>query len=138
MENIKNRESISAYSKQYNKRNRKKLNENYKNRLKNDPQFRIAHNTRVRINKALKNNYKSVKTEELLGLTFDEYKIYLGNQFDEHMNWGNYGSYWDIDHIRPCITFDLTDINEFKICFHHLNTQPLSKKENQTKNKYTY
>ena len=30
LENIKNRESISAYSKQYNKRNRKKLNENYK------------------------------------------------------------------------------------------------------------
>ena len=138
LENKVNKDQISNYNKDYYSKNKEVFQTNYKNYLKTNPQFKIAHNTRVRINKALKNNSKSISTEELLGLTFNEYKIYLEDRFNEYMNWDNYGSYWDIDHIRPCATFDLTNEDEFKICFHHSNTQPLSKKENQTKNKYTY
>ena len=136
--NRENKDQISNYNKNYYNKNKDVFQSNYKNYLKNNPQFKIAHNTRVRINKALKNNYKSIKTEELLGITFGEYKIYLEDKFDSNMSWENYGAYWDIDHIRPCITFDLTNEDDFKTCFHYSNTQPLSKKENQTKNKYTY
>ena len=52
------------------------------------------------------------------------------------MSWDNYGSYWDIDHIIPCASFNLDNLEEQKKCFIFTNTRPLSKIENQRKNKY--
>ena len=134
--NKENRDSISKYNKDYYSNNKEVFQKNYKKYLKTNPQFKITHNTRVRINCALKNNFKSSTTELLLGCSLPFYKTYLENKFDNNMSWDNYGSYWDIDHIIPCINFDLSDELEQRKCFHYLNTQPLSKLENQRKNKY--
>ena len=49
------------------------------------------------------------------------------------MNWSNHGSYWEIDHIIPCDSFDLTDIEQQKQCFHYTNLQPLTVSENRSK-----
>jgi len=49
------------------------------------------------------------------------------------MSWGNYGIYWEIDHKKPCASFDLTKLEEQQKCFHYTNTQPLSIIENQKK-----
>ena len=40
------------------------------------------------------------------------------------MSWDNYGD-WHVDHIRPCASFDLTNEDEQRICFHYKNLQPL-------------
>lgn len=40
------------------------------------------------------------------------------------MSWDNFGE-WYIDHIKPCCSFDLTDIEQQKKCFHYTNLQPL-------------
>lgn len=135
-QNKENRESIKEYNKKYYTENRKIFQENYKKYLKNNPEFKIIHNTRVRINCALKNNFKSSSTENLLGCNLSDYKKYLENQSTPEMSWDNYGSYWDIDHIKPCSSFNLSILEEQKICFHFTNTRPLSKLENQRKNKY--
>jgi hypothetical protein len=136
VENEKNKEYIQEYNKQYMIKNRKHINLSYKNRLHNDPTFKISHNTRVRINKALKNNYKFSSTAKLLGCTLDFYKEYLEKQFKHDMTWDNYGSLWEIDHIKPCFSFNLILEEEQKLCFHYLNTQPLYKIDNQRKNKH--
>ena len=53
------------------------------------------------------------------------------------MNWTNYGSYWEIDHIKACSLFDLTNDNDRRLMNHFFNLQPLEKYENITKsNKY--
>ena len=41
------------------------------------------------------------------------------------MTWENHGKIWEIDHILPCASFDLTILEEQKKCFHYTNMQPL-------------
>lgn len=60
-------------------------------------------------------------------------KIYLSMQFDEGMSWDNYGTAWEIDHIRPLNAFDLSDPGQFRLCFSWRNLQPLSPEANATK-----
>lgn len=67
---------------------------------------------------------KKGKTMELTGCSKYELLEHLGSQFTESMTWENYGQ-WHIDHIRPCASFDLTDLEQQKICFHWTNLQPL-------------
>lgn len=134
--NSENKDIVKEYNKKYYEENKEIFQNNYKKYLNTNPQFKIIHNTRVRINKALKHNYKSSSSIELLGCNLDFYKQYLENQFKEDMSWENYGTLWDIDHIKPCASFDLSLEEEQKKCFYYSNTQPLYKIDNQRKNKY--
>ena len=43
------------------------------------------------------------------------------------MSWDNHGDIWEIDHILPCSSFDLTKLEEQQKCFHFSNHQPLFK-----------
>ena len=43
------------------------------------------------------------------------------------MTWENHGIIWEIDHIKPCVSFDLSLEEEQKKCFHYINLQPLFK-----------
>jgi hypothetical protein len=62
---------------------------------------------------------------ELLGCTIDFLKEYLEARFLPTMTWENYGTLWHIDHIIPCASFDLRDLEQQKACFHYTNLQPL-------------
>ena len=77
---------------------------------------------------------KSDSTMNLLGCTIQEAREYLEKQFKEGMTWENHGhETWHIDHIIPCASFDLTDPEQQKKCFHYTNLQPLWAKENMSK-----
>jgi hypothetical protein len=55
------------------------------------------------------------------------------------MSWRNYGrnkGQWSLDHIRPCASFDLTDPEQQKQCFHYTNVQPMWSDENNIKNSW--
>jgi hypothetical protein len=105
-------------------------------RLRNDPEFKIKSILRTRIAvvlKSIKTN-KTIKTEDLLGCSFAEFVEYIENLFTEGMTWGNHGRYgWHVDHLRPCASFDLTDINQQRQCFHYTNLQPLWATDNLKK-----
>ena len=114
-------------SKEFRKNNPKHNQHYVKNRLKNDVNFRLAYNMRHRIIYAIKNSNskKSTKTTKLLGCSSKELKAYLEFKFLPTMTWENYGKLWHVDHILPCSSFDLTNEEQQKICFHYTNLQPL-------------
>ena len=131
---IDKRSSNSEKNKKYRLAYKKKQ---YKEKYGKDLKFTLPILLRNRLKIALKKEYKSGKTLELLGCSIEEFKIHLENQFDENMNWDNRGNYWEIDHIKPIALFDLTVPEQQKECFHYTNMQPLEKISNRIKyNKY--
>lgn len=96
--------------------------------------FRIEGSLRGRIHAAVRRGFKSARTLDLLGCNLDFYKDYLQQMFKNGMAWNNYGSVWEIDHIIPCSSFDLTRPEQQRRCFHYANTQPLLVFHNRSKN----
>lgn len=94
--------------------------------FKNTPiQERLRRNLRFRISTIMKKNYASPHTIQILGCSVNEFMIYISNKFKANMAWENYGPVWEIDHIIPCASFDLTMEENINKCFHYTNLQPL-------------
>lgn len=103
-------------------------------RLKNDPIYSLTKLVRSRFLKAVKSEYKDSSVINLLGCSIEELRDYLESKFQEGMNWQNHGVHgWHIDHIKPCASFDFTDMEQQKKCFHYTNLQPLWAKDNLRK-----
>jgi len=105
-------------------------------RYHTDPAFKILINLRSRVGLALKaqNADKNFKTIDLLGCSPAECRKYLEFLWTEGMSWGNHAvDGWHIDHIIPCKSFNLTDPEQQKLCFHYTNLQPLWAKDNLDK-----
>ncbi len=100
---------------------------------KRNPEIALKHILRCRMNQALKKGYKKLRsTRESLGCSITELKIHLENLFQQGMTWQNRGE-WEIDHIRPCASFDLLDPEQQRCCFHYTNLQPLWRTQNRQK-----
>lgn len=141
---IKNKEKRRLYGLDWRRKNKEKY---IKRRLewraeqrKNNVHYRVLNSLRCRLYEKIKNNKKSAHTVELLGCSVNELKIHLESQFKEGMSWANYGNpngdhsnCWHIDHIVPCASFDLSDPEQQKKCFHFTNLQPLWADENMRK-----
>lgn len=98
-----------------------------------DPKFKIKCNLRTRLRDALAGKMKAAKTIELLGCDLDFLHDYLEAEFTHEMTWDNYRSYWHIDHIKLCASFDLIDPEQQRLCFHWSNLQPLRACDNLSK-----
>ena len=120
-----NAEVIRARSRQWTQDNPERAREQTR-AVRATPEGRLIHNIRNRLNKILNriNVVKDSTTLDLLGCDAAFAKEHLEKQFTEGMTWENYGD-WDIDHIRPCASFDLTDPEQQREAFHFSNLQPL-------------
>lgn len=116
--------------------NRKARNEyirKYKaKKRETDPSFKLYENHRKRIWKCLKN--KSNSSKDLLGCDITNYVKWIEYTMDEQMNWENYGTYWNIDHLIPIDTFDITCEKEAKKAFNWKNTWAMVSSKNFSKN----
>lgn len=128
------RESNLEYYKDYNKEygqkpeNKKRRNKLQKIRYDTDINFKITITLRNRIWDVLNRKPKNKRTLELLGCSIKELKKHLESQFTRYMNWDNHGKgkgKWNIDHILPCNSFDLSKTKQQEICFNYKNLQPL-------------
>jgi hypothetical protein len=97
-------------------------------KAKSDAHFRFRGSLASLIGVSIRKRFgtKAHKTNALIGCTVEELMQHLERQFLPGMTWDNHGHHgWHIDHIRPCASFDLTDPEQQRQCFHYSNLQPL-------------
>lgn len=144
-----NKEKLKAQKNKWREENKEKLKaqkREYRKMKKNtDPIYRLHQIISAMIRKSL--NYsgfkKNSRTHDILGCSFEEFKIYLESKFEDWMTWENRGLYngelnygWDIDHIIPLSTAE-TEEDVIKLN-HYTNLQPLCSKFNRDIKKDNY
>lgn len=145
----KNKDQISKKSKIWYQRTKVDRREHkaayYRERRKYDDLFKLKSSVVRLIRTSINRNgfKKTSKTSEILGCSYEEFKLHLEKQFEPWMNWGNKGLYngtenygWDIDHIIPLKTAkteeDIIRLNHYK------NLRPLCSKLNRDIKKDKY
>lgn len=133
---LNNKDKIKIHGKKYREnykieiRERKRLYE--LNKRKNDILHKLKGNIRTLIGTSHRNKNlrKNTKTENIIGCSYNDFKLYLESKFENWMNWDNYGKYngdfnygWDIDHIIP-LNNAKTEEDVIKLN-HYTNLQPL-------------
>lgn len=101
-----------------------------------DDNVRIRDNLRHRIYSALTHRKSRRDWDEavrgIASCSKPELVAHIEAQFLPGMTWDNYGRKgWEIDHIKPCVTFNLTDHTQVLACFHYTNLRPLWRSDNQ-------
>jgi hypothetical protein len=105
------------------------------NKYKNDPKnivnvkIRGALNSRIKLALLTNDKKKEYNTFKYTGCSEDYLKKWFEYLFEDGMTWENHGE-WHIDHVVPCISFDLSSEEEQKECFSWKNLRPCWAKEN--------
>jgi hypothetical protein len=118
--------------------NKEKLREQYRNKEK---RYRAEKTNRAisaaiscRMRAVLRGDAKTSNTLDLLGCDIEAFKRYIEDKWVSGMSWANWTrDGWHIDHIKPCASFDLSDPEQQRECFHYTNMQPLWAKDNLKK-----
>jgi len=122
----------SEWSEERKDKHRSLKRKNHNKRYNEDNLYRIkiCITSNIRQSFVLKGYTKKSRTFEILGCSYKEFKEHIESQFEDWMNWDNYGIYngkgncgWEYDHIVPVSSAkceeDIIRLN------HHSNIQPL-------------
>lgn len=112
----------------------------HKIKMETDILYRLKIGFQRRLNKSLKRNrfiYSStLDLLNIIGCSFEDFKLHIESNFDYWMNWENYGKYngefnhgWDIDHIIPASSGKSEE--EIIQLNHYNNLRPLCSKINR-------
>ena len=134
------KEEINVYNHDYNIKNRQAIQERqtktHKERRANDENYKLACKIKKVLRVDVKKEFNILDTNCLKKYSCKSkfIKKWFEHLFEGEMNWSNHGSLWNIDHIKPCCTFDLTIEGESKILSHWSNLRPVYILDNQKKN----
>lgn len=134
---INNVDKFKSGQKKYYKENKEEIiRRNYeycKYKTSTDSLYKLRRGIRALILVSFRNQFttKSKKTIEILGCSFEEFKIHLESKFDDKMNWQNQGTYWHMDHIIPISSAE-TEEDVYRLN-HYTNFQPLYWEDNLKK-----
>lgn len=128
-----NREKVNTCARKWQREHADKMHawqKKWRQNNKNNIQYRLRHNLRTRLRKAIKNGMKVGSAIKLLGCSIEDLKKRLELLFRPGMTWENYGTYWHIDHLYSLSCFDLSDPEQLQKACHYSNLQPLTALEN--------
>ena len=135
---IANAKQACARASKWNRENKLRRNARLKiwnrEQQENNLQRTLSKNLRTRMWFALSAQHcKSKNVMRNLGCTVEEFKRHIEKQFQPGWTWENWGTAWEIDHIKACVKFDLSDPAQVEKCFHFSNQRPLGIFENRSK-----
>lgn len=125
-----NKEYIKIRYRNYCVNNREQINKNACEYRKNNISIRLRDSFR---NRLLQGISKKKSTLEYIDTTIETVMEWLESNFKEDMNWENYGSLWNIDHIIPLNVFNLKEDEDIFICFNWRNLYPMYCSQNIAK-----
>lgn len=143
------KDKVRAYQKKWNKENKEyidKRNKAYRERTKEErkaydrkryKENKLSRLTSNAICRSLKGNKAGQHWEDLVPYNLEQLRQHLESQFTPEMNWNNYGTYWEVDHIIPQSLFSFTTYQDeqFQICWSLTNLRPLTVVENRSRPK---
>lgn len=139
----KNKERVKKYQKEWHLKNKARVRVIHwryiKTRMSKDPAFMLSRRIRTKLYKYVTRKSKVGSFVADLGCSREHLRAHLESKFYTHpetglmMTWGNYGSLWHIDHIKPLCSFDLLNPCEFLIAVNFENLRPLWAEENLKK-----
>lgn len=121
---------MKEYQRLYYQEHKKERAKYRRLRRANNDLVRLSENLRATVNRGFKTYIKNKHTEEILGCSFEEFRLYIEKKFKDGMTWENYGE-WELDHIIP-ISSASTEEEVYKLN-HYTNFQPLWLEENRKK-----
>ena len=127
-----NKEHLKEYLKEYREKNTEKIKKTKRdyerNRKASDPLYKLISNFRTAIYQVLKesNVEKNKHYFDILQYTPESLIKHLESQFENNMNWDNYGE-WHVDHKLPITSFNIEEMGdeEFMRCWSLENLQPM-------------
>lgn len=114
---LKNKDKMNSYKLKWSLKNRNNFN------------YKLRQKISASIRRVLKDNKQKIG---YLDFDYNQLKNHLESKFSSKMSWGNYGSYWQIDHIIPLSWFK-TQEQLIKYGWALKNLQPLETKLNMSK-----
>jgi hypothetical protein len=130
-----NKEKIRETKRKYYKKNKEKIlskkSEYIKNRKSFDKLYHLTMSIRSLIKGSFyKRNFSKPKTLDIIGCSYEDFKIFIEEQFKDNMNWDNYGE-WHLDHKIP-VSWAKNEEELYNLN-HYSNFQPMWAFENQSK-----
>ena len=127
-----NKDYRKEYLKEYREKNTEKIKKTKRdyerNRKASDPLYKLISNFRTAIYQVLKesNVDKNKHYFDILQYTPESLIKHLESQFENNMNWDNYGE-WHVDHKLPITSFNIEEMGdeEFMRCWSLENLQPM-------------
>jgi hypothetical protein len=101
-------------------------------RWRREPKNAMADRLRSKLRRAMVAGLSS-SIEQLLAVSLEDFRRHIASQFVDGMSWLNYGTVWELDHVRACSTFNLLSPTDQAVCFHYTNLRPLLKRQNRIK-----
>tara|TARA_Y100000004_G_scaffold78126_2_gene87935 strand:+ start:48 stop:887 length:840 start_codon:yes stop_codon:yes gene_type:complete len=113
--------------------------------LGNDASFKevssyILNNNNIKISykdfynaKTRKSRFKPTIITDYIGCSRDFFIDWIESQLEDDWNWDNRGELWELDHIIPFNSVDLTNKENVYKVMNYKNTRPLSILENRQK-----
>ena len=125
-------EKLLEYNRNYRQKNKQYFRDWDNKNYCDNPLYRLKTILGVMIRKGLNGERKYLKTQEIVGCSWEELKHHLESQFQLNMTWDNHGQYgWHIDHIIPLASAK-TEEEIYKLN-HYTNLQPLWWEDNLEK-----
>lgn len=117
---------------------KKRMSKYARDRMAKDPLFKLQGKLRGRLASIVRQGAcRPASALRLVGCTLPELKAHLESSFAPGMGWGNWGRRgWHVDHVRPLVSFDLTQQEEVRKAMHYSNLQPLWAVDNLKKGGY--